>query len=296
MIVINQGRVNYSYKISEDEPIIYETICSNSVVTIIIRYNLYVEKKVDKVIASLWDIVTYTIYICNISENEVENIYMKDDIPKNEEFIKDSISINGVIKYGENPKNLFIGNLQAYKKIIVSFKVVISKCYYKCLTAAVNYGEVCYDYLYNIEELPKRMCLVTNKVTTIIKCNIFSEISKNSKVCIPINECEDIKICKMDTAIKVIEYKKINTSTGYKVLIIWKINYTINYCKYNYCNQWTMNKIKAFQYFSDIISVPDGIKYINDIFIDISEEDCSYNFFKNTSILNIYNTILVYLH
>ncbi|WP_322020223.1 hypothetical protein [Clostridium butyricum] len=57
MIVINQGRVNYRYKVSEDGPVIYDTILSNRVVTPILDKNLSVSKEVDKVIASISDVL-----------------------------------------------------------------------------------------------------------------------------------------------------------------------------------------------------------------------------------------------
>lgn len=45
MIVVNQGRVNYCYKKSKDHAEICDTVCSNKVITIIIDYKLFIEKK-----------------------------------------------------------------------------------------------------------------------------------------------------------------------------------------------------------------------------------------------------------
>ena len=296
MIVVNQGRVNYCYKKSKDHAEICDTVCSNKVITIIIDYKLFIEKKVDKAISSLWDILTYTITIYNLCNNTVNNIRIFDKIPPNTLFINDSVEINNKIQYGANPENLYIGSLDSNKKVIITFKVAILKCYNEEVNKVINLGKVSYDYLYNIEEKPAQMYLTTNKVVTLVNCNIFSQISKSSKTILNSENFKVIKICGINTKIKILYYKILNTPIGYKVLIIFKIYYFINYYKYNSCYGYKFQKENRFDYFSTILDVPPGIKYIKKININVFEEDCTYSLIPKTNELNIYNTILIYLN
>ncbi|WP_195990295.1 DUF11 domain-containing protein [Clostridium sp. D53t1_180928_C8] len=296
MIVVNQGRVNYCYKKSKDHAEICDTVCSNRVITIIIDYKLFIEKSVDKVISSLWDILTYTITIYNLCDNTVKNIRVFDKLPSNTLFIDNSVKINNITQYGANPENLYIGNLYSKKKVTITFRVAILKCYNEEVTKVINVGNVSYDYLYNIEEKPVQMHLITNKVVTLVNCNIFSQISTSSKTTLNSENFKKVKICEIDTKIKILNYKIINTHMGLKILIIWKMYYLINYYKYNSCYGYKFQRENRFDYFSNILDVPPGIKYIKKININVFEEDCTYSLLPRTNELTIYNTILIYLN
>lgn len=296
MIVINQGRVNYCYKTSISNAEVCDTVCSNKVITIIIDYNLFIEKKVDKIIASLWDILTYTIDIFNLCNSTVENITLFDKIPENTFFIDNTVEINNVLQYGATPENLYIGDLEAKNKATITFKVAILKCYNEEINKITNLGEIRYDYLYNIEQKPAQMNLYTNEVITFVKCNNFSQLSTFSKTLLHSENFKVVKICSLTSENKVIKYKVIETNTGFKVLIIWKTYYFINYYKYNSLFGCTLEKEKRFDYFSTILNVPSGIKYVNKININILEEDCSYKLISKTNELNLFNTIFIYLN
>ena len=284
MIVINQGRVNYRYKVSQEGPIIYDTILSNRVVTPILDQNLSVSKEVDKVIASLSDVLTYIINIENISNKTVENICLKDKIPKGTLFIT---------QYGATPEKLNIGNLKCHEKVAVTFKVTIYKYENGYIDSINNKGFICYDYIYNVEEKPIEMCLSTNKVKTYIMYNIFKQTSVSSNITICLRPCEKIKICEINCYPKIINSKILKTITGNKLLIIWEIKYCIHYLRYFINYQYDICSDIYKEYFSTLIDIPYGYDYSSDEYFKIINENCSYHYLLGENRLVIYNSILI---
>lgn len=293
LIVINQGRVNYRYKVSQEGPIIYDTILSNRVVTPILDQNLSVSKEVDKVIASLSDVLTYIINIENISNKTVENICLKDKIPKGTLFIKDSVKINGITQYGATLEKLNIGNLKCHEKVAVTFKVTIYKYENGYIDSINNKGFICYDYIYNVEEKPIEMCLSTNKVKTYIMYNIFKQTSVSSNITICLRPCEKIKICEINCYPKIINSKILKTITGNKLLIILEIKYCIHYLRYFINYQYDICSDIYKEYFSTLIDIPYGYDYSSDEYFKIINENCSYHYLLGENRLVIYNSILI---
>ncbi|MBN1040384.1 DUF11 domain-containing protein [Clostridium botulinum] len=77
---------------------------SNTVNTQINNANLgNIIKIVDKSFANCGDIIDYTIVVPNIGNVTAENIIFKDTIPNGTTFVTNSVTINGVVKNGENP-------------------------------------------------------------------------------------------------------------------------------------------------------------------------------------------------
>lgn len=293
MIVINQGRVNYRYKVSEDSPVIYNTILSNSVVTSVLDKNLNVSKEVDKVIATIYDILTYKINIINISDNTVNNVFLKDKIPNGTKFVNDSVEINGLTQFGVTPENLYIGNINSCKKITVTFQVVICEMYDECKNEITNEGYIYYDYKYNIEEKPIQICLVTNKVNTYVMYNIFTQTSVSASLKICLRPCEKIKICYIDSCGKVLKCKLIKTVVGKKILVLWEINYCLYYLRYFNNYQYEVCNDTCKEYFSTLLDVPCGAETCSTEFFKIVNENCSYNYLCDKNELIIYNTVLI---
>ncbi|APF24005.1 DUF11 domain-containing protein [Clostridium butyricum] len=293
MIVINQGRVNYRYKVSEEGPLIYDTVFSNRVVTSIIDFYLKVSKEVDKLIANIYDVITYTISINNISNESVSNIVLNDEIPEGTNFIKDSVKVNGVTQYNLTPENLYIGNLQPSENIIISFKVSVANNCHQCKDNIINYGIVCYDFVYNIEKDPIRIYLLTNKVNTYIMYNIFTQTSVSASLTFQLRPCEKIKICKIDSCGKVLNCKVMKTITGTKILVIWEITYFLYYLKYFTKYQYEVCSDICKEYFSTLLDVPCGVEKCDKKCFKILNENCSYYYLSNENRLIIYNTILI---
>lgn len=298
MIIINQGRVDYRYKVSDEGPVIYDTIFSNRVVTTVLDQNLIVSKEVDKFIATLYDKITYTINIENISADTVENVYLKDNIPYGTCFICDSLKIDGVIQHGMSPEFLYVGNIESLQKISVTFQVAIcgdcgciNKKYNR--DEIINDGIVCYDSIYNVEEDPVQICLLTNKVTTYVKFNIFKQISESASIIICLRPCEKLKICQLNCYPQIVQSKVIKTVTGSKLLIIWEMKYYLYYLKYFTAFQYEVCNDTYKEYFSTLLDVPCGAEYcITDCF-KILNEKCSYYYVSSENRLIVYNSILI---
>lgn len=72
---------------------------------------LEVEKYVDKECASVFDILTYTIVVTNMSNRKL-GIYFKDYISKYIKFINNTVEVNGIRKGGLNPQQgFYIGKI-----------------------------------------------------------------------------------------------------------------------------------------------------------------------------------------
>lgn len=293
MIVINQGRVNYRYKISEEGPVIYDTIMSNRVVTCVVDMNLSANKEVDKSIAFVYDILTYTINITNVSLEKVENIVLKDTIPEGTSFIEDSVKINGIIQYGETPEELYVGSLQSYGKMKITFEVIIIGNCNNYKDEIINSGTVCYDFRYNIEKEPLRMCLLTNTVTTYVRYNIFTQISVSSSITICLRCCEKLKICALNTYPQVLKRKTIKTNTGTKLLVIWEIKYCLYYLKYYVNFKYVVCSDVYKEYFSTLLDIPCEEEYYNNDNLKIINESCTYNYVDDYDKLIICNTVLI---
>lgn len=292
-MVINQGRVNYRYKLCEEGPVIYDTILSNCVMTSVVDFNLTVNKEVDKLIAYVYDILTYTITIKNISSEIVQNISLNDKIPEGTGFIDNSVRINNIIQYGKTPENLNVGNLQPYEKITVTFQVIILGNNDNYKDKISNSAAIYYDFKFNVEEKPERICLFTNTIITYVMYKIFTQAAVSSRVTIHLRAGEKLKICELNSYPKILKCKMIKTITGTKLLVIWEIKYFLYYLKYFVNFEYEVCSDVYKEHFSTLLDVPCGSECCNIDELKIINESCCYNYVDNYEKLIICNTVLI---
>ncbi len=255
MQIVNQARVNFEYKKSHSSPIVIETALSNRVLTYIICPSLKIKKCVDKLSASIFDILTYECTIFNTGSSSIRKIIFRDLIPKGTKFIFNSMTLNGKKERCEFPyKGLYIEEINPGKCAIISFDVlIIPTCHIKEIK---NYATISYDFVYNIEKPPIRVCIKTNKVNTNLKSNLLKQTEVRNVVKIPERCNAKINIYKIATKVELLNVKAINGLKNNKVLVLCKMNYEISYtkCLINY-------RVTCSSGFSKLISVPEGIKY-----------------------------------
>lgn len=280
MDIINRCYVDYSYRFSATSPMVTKTILSNIVSTQIIRERLEIKKFVNRENASSFDILVYTIVILNISEELIENLFFKDYIHNNTRFIENSVTINDIKKRCLNPqKGFYIGDLSRNDKIKITFKVLILS---SCLSEYIkNKSYVQYNYKYNIEKPPIRICKESNDVITKHDNNLFKQIIVGStmKTGTRIDNVVTIR-CNVE----VINTKVINlyTLNFCNVLVLGKLKYKIFYKSYG-----KLRYSEEIFGFSECILVPIGVIYLNKIDIKINMEDvCCKLINKKTIFLN----------
>lgn len=271
MKVINQSRVDFQYKLYSKGTIIAKTIFSNTVATVITKDVLKAKKQVDKTIASGFDILTYTITISNISNNNITNVFFQDLISEDVKFINNSIKINGAKKRCVNPKDGFnIGTIETCSSLIISFKVVVLPRI--SLHNINNYSELTYDYIYNVEMPPTRVTIKTNEVCTMIENRLFKQFNVNNTLKISskfplIDSIEHIKIKINILKTKIIETPIVSTNNNYKsnlcsLIVIGNIEYDVLY-KYKCVRQerFRVKRLTDIKGFSTFMLVPYGIQY-----------------------------------
>ena len=268
MQVVNQGWVNYEFQTGNDQPIIKKTDWSNIVKTLVLDERIEVEKRADKKVATVYEEITYTITICNVSNIAINNLFLKDDIPKECRFIHNTVYIDGVKRRCISPVEGFeIGHLIPGQCRVISFKsVVLPKSEQNKIK---NCGRVDYDYIYNVDLPPVTVTVNSNESSVIIEKRIFKQFSYNTKIVIPCKFPLVNKLQSVNVITHPIETKLINTSLGNTVLFIGELCYEIQYTrKYDKIQNWIEREL-----FSCLLKVPDGIRYCTTYPAEIKKED-----------------------
>ncbi|MCU9814247.1 DUF11 domain-containing protein [Paraclostridium sp. AKS73] len=222
MRVVNECRVDFKYRLTQDSPLVTKTNFSNVVSTDIIKNMLDIEKFVDKNSTYAFDILTYSIVITNVSNFTVTNVFFKDKIPKGTIFIENSVKVDNIKKRCLRPDNGFYINKINYRSsVIIKFKVIVLPQYF--IHPITNFSTIQQNYILNIEEVPVRLNIDSNIVSSEFQRKVFKEIN----ICENIRLKKDIsKILKFEVDIKVISTKLVDSP----------INRIIQKNKSNMCN------------------------------------------------------------
>lgn len=268
MKIINKSRVDFKYKASCSSPIIAKTIFSNTVDTTIIKDTLTLEHSINKQYVSIYDTLLYKIVITNISDEVVKNINIKEVLPSGIKFIENSVFVNDIhYKCCNIVKSCDLGNLDINSKFIITYKCVVG-----CFNSNIldNYCVASFDYIYNIEKPPLRFSLKSNDNIIVVKNNVFKQIILYTRLNIS-NINNLIKQSKViNVKINIIETKLINyplDNNMINLILLGSITYRI--CDYA--------KIEGF---SEVILLPRGAKYFNEICVETYKENINY-FVKN---------------
>lgn len=283
MKVINECRINFKYRLSQQTPIINKTIFSNQVSTQVVRNTLEISKYVNKKQTYSFDILTYTIVIENITQITINNLFFQDNIPNGTKFIENSVIVNDIKIRCVNPQEgFYIGKLTGKGKVKITFKVlVLPMCFCKNI---INYSTIKYDYIYNVEKPPYRAFKESNSVDTKCEFRLFKQISIGNALKL---DTGIYKIIDGKYKFKIIETKVISSPklNLYTLIVIGKIEYEICYKSNPKCNCKYIEDVFGFS--TDML-VPIGITFFNKDKIQGSIEYASANLVnKNTIFINI---------
>lgn len=179
--VENTANTQFTYKLTPSDNPVTITATSNKVTTFINLALLNSTKSVDKVYATINDILTYTIDIENIGNATCSNIIFKDLIQTNGTFESGSVYVNGVNKPDYNPNLGFnLDDIVGYESISVSFKVKVNSIptsdYILYNNSIINY-----NYKINPDQSPVSKQSTSNTVSTIINVGLLNATKSVSK-------------------------------------------------------------------------------------------------------------------
>lgn len=87
-----------------------------------------IEKTVDKSVATIGEILTYTVTIENISEIPISNVVFSDDIPVGSNYVVGSFTVNGVTvtpTITESVLSYSISSIPASSSMVISFQAIV---------------------------------------------------------------------------------------------------------------------------------------------------------------------------
>ncbi|MGY1423664.1 DUF6923 family protein [Bacillus cereus] len=149
-------------------------------------------KSVDKVTATIGEILTYTLIVTNISTTVTAmNAILTDPIPVGTNFVSGSVTVNGVPNVGDPSIGILLGNIAPQTSLTITFQVQIDNSPPNAIT---NIGTVSAD---DSEATP------SNEVTTQI-------------ISLPIATLTSVKTVNHATANigDVLTYTVVVTNTG----------------------------------------------------------------------------------
>ncbi|MGL5820998.1 MAG: hypothetical protein ACRCYE_05105 [Sarcina sp.] len=183
----NNAVIDYSHLVNPSNPPIDKTSTTNTVNTLVIDAGNFasfdIVKVVDKAYALLGDILEYTIVLTNTGTTEALNVVLKDLVPNGTSFIPNSVFINAVQAFGENPLvGINIGTVAVNEVITVTFNVQISPTTLPVPNPMPNDASVDYKFRTNPNLDPPidGPTTVSNEVTTLVRKIQISPVKATS--------------------------------------------------------------------------------------------------------------------
>lgn len=287
MRVVNEGRVDYKYKVSPQSPYITITVVSNTVSTTIIRKGLAVKILVHKEYASFYDSLYYKIRIKNISGHGLDNVTLMNFVADGTKFIYHSIKINNQWKRCVEPSSgVFIGRVEPGEIVLINYQAVIEV---NTLGQIVSNCTVYYDYIFNIEKPPIPIPIYSNIVVTVLKDNIFKQILVDNTIELPrVLKKKDIK--RIDTNIKI-QKTKFMRSLIYEDACILLCYGIIEYRIY-FMYQNRVCALKQLEGFHSALLVPIGIIYFKHLKVKTMNISTRCSLIEDSELLLITSLLL----
>jgi uncharacterized repeat protein (TIGR01451 family) len=235
MEVVNICRANFDYKFSPRGHKIKKTVVSNIVCTKVIDKVLDLSICVNKAEAVVFDLLTYTVNIKNISNKIIENITFLDHKSILSSFIVNTLYVNRESIPCISPdEGLYLGDLPPCGDIAITFQMMIDKG--SSSKYIYNFFEIAYDHIFNIELPPARIILKSDFTTTYVKAirkefDILSILNlpfKESQLMEDIEFTEDIFLClKKLVATPVTSVASAPLTSCLRLILIGNINYNL---------------------------------------------------------------------
>ncbi|HBJ1648147.1 TPA: DUF11 domain-containing protein [Clostridium botulinum] len=174
--LVNTASSSYSFTIDPTQQPETQTKTSNSVTTVINKGDATLTKSVDKMYATINDILTYTITVNNTGTVPLKNIILTDSIQPGATFVANSVVIDGVTKPGYNPNNGFsVDDITTNGVSNIIFQVKVTSL--PTPPQILNTASIAYNYYIDPNGSPTADSRTSNTVTT----NITTSTVTNTK-------------------------------------------------------------------------------------------------------------------
>ena len=125
--ILNQANVTASFQVNPNEPPVTINVPSNVVNTTVQSGNFEVVKAVNTNVATVGDVLVYTIEVINAGSVSATSIFFQDSIPPGTLFIENSVLVNGVLQEGRSGLGFPLNDLPTGASVIISFEVLIDE-------------------------------------------------------------------------------------------------------------------------------------------------------------------------
>lgn len=178
--VVNKSQMDFSYRLSPTGNLITTTAFSNSVVTNVVQGQISASKTVDKSIATVHDMLVYSINLTNAGNVSASNIFFQDTPSTGAVFKAGSVIINNVSKPDYDPTKGFslddigIGNVTT---IIFTAEVISIPETNK----VINQATINFKYVVDPKDPPFTDTITSNTTTTNIavgNLNVTKSVNK----------------------------------------------------------------------------------------------------------------------
>ena len=171
--VTNKSNINFSYKIDPNGSTITKDQTSNTVTTYVVLSKLNAVKAVDKPIATINDVLTYTITLTNVGNVIANDALFQDNPSTGVAFKAGSVKVNGVSQPTYNPVTGFsLGDIGIGNVVIVLFEVNVVAV--PPTNQVTNQAVVTFKFVVDPKQQPYTDTTYSNTVTTNISLGSLS--------------------------------------------------------------------------------------------------------------------------
>lgn len=177
----NTAKLTFKYKLMPADTKQEDgTAVSNTVITYVNLGSLMITKSVDKVYATLLDVLNYTISIKNVGNTKCSNLVFTDILQAEAVFVEKSVYIDNQAYQGYNPNSGFsVKDLNPGQSVTIKFAATVNAI--PSTLNVYNSSSVSYNYYVDQSKVPVAVNKNSNLVDTIInfaRVNVTKTVSK----------------------------------------------------------------------------------------------------------------------
>lgn len=178
--VTNTSKVQYSYKIDPNGTETTKTQNSNTVTTNVVLVKLNVVKAVDKTIATIGDVLTYSVTLTNVGNVIDYDVFFQDTPSSGVTFLAGSVKVNNISQPNYDPTvGISLGDIGIGNVVTVEFKATVVSV--PPTNQVTNQATITFKFVVDPKDPPYSQTTYSNTVTTNIaygNLNITKAVNK----------------------------------------------------------------------------------------------------------------------
>lgn len=178
--VLNDSQATFEYKIDPNDSSFTSTKTSNTVTTLIVVGNLTPVKSVDKSIATINEVLNYTITITNTGNTLASEVLFQDTPSTGATFNTGSVIVNGTPQPTYNPTTGFsLGDIAVGAVVTVQFAATVTSI--PPTNQITNQATINFKYVVDPKDPPVTTTTTSNTVTTNVAVGNLSVVKSVNK-------------------------------------------------------------------------------------------------------------------